>query len=49
MYARTNLEQSPWIIIQANRKTTARIEAIEYILKTIPYETQEKEVGELVG
>ena len=37
MFEKTNLPSSPWVIIEANRKTTARIEATEYILKTIPY------------
>jgi polyphosphate kinase 2 len=27
----------PWVIIEADRKTSARVEALEYILKTIPY------------
>ena len=37
MFAQTNLPTSPWVIIDANRKTFARIEATEYVLKTIPY------------
>ena len=32
---------APWKIIKANRKTTARIRAFEYILKSIPYETKD--------
>ena len=32
---------APWKIIKANRKTSARIRAIEYILKSIPYETKD--------
>jgi len=37
MFAATDTKISPWVIIDANKKTTARIEATEYILKTIPY------------
>lgn len=33
----------PWKIIKANRKTNARISALEYILKEIPYEVKDKE------
>ena len=38
MFEHTNPPSSPWIIINADRKTSARIEATEYILKTIPYQ-----------
>ena len=41
MFEKTNLPESPWIIINADRKTTARLEALEYILKTIPYEKEQ--------
>ena len=37
MFAKTNTEMSPWYVIQANRKTKARVEAIEKILELIPY------------
>jgi polyphosphate kinase 2 len=37
MLEKTNLPGSPWVIIQANRKTEARTEATEYILNTIPF------------
>lgn len=33
----------PWKIIKANRKTSARIIALEYILNKIPYEVKNKE------
>lgn len=33
----TDTKLSPWIIIDANRKTTARLEAIQHILDEIPY------------
>ncbi|MEP4094960.1 polyphosphate kinase 2 [Reichenbachiella sp.] len=37
MFKKTNTKQAPWIIIDANKKARARVEAIEYILKTIPF------------
>ena len=38
MFEHTDLKHSPWVIIDANRKTDARIEALQYILDNIPYE-----------
>ncbi|MGB1241757.1 MAG: polyphosphate kinase 2 [Chitinophagales bacterium] len=38
MFEKTNTEIAPWNIISANKKTEARIAAIEHILETIPYE-----------
>ena len=38
MFNKTNTKVAPWIVIKANRKTTARIKAIEHILDEIPYE-----------
>ena len=43
MFAHTDTELAPWVIIDANRKTTARIEALEHILKSIPYEESKDE------
>lgn len=37
MFKQTHSHKNPWVIIEANRKTKARLEAIKYILKTIPY------------
>jgi polyphosphate kinase 2 len=37
MFSKTNTELSPWVIIDANRKTEARIKALEYVLAQIPY------------
>ena len=42
MFEKTNLKQSPWVVIDANRKTDARIKATEHILKVIPYEKDVK-------
>ncbi len=37
MFLKTNTKRAPWVIIEANRKTAARIKAIEHVLQTIPY------------
>jgi polyphosphate kinase 2 len=44
MFNRTNTETVPWKVIKANRKTRARIETIEHILNTIPYDDKDLEV-----
>lgn len=41
MFENTNLKESPWVIIEADKKTDARIEALQYIIDTIPYEDLE--------
>jgi polyphosphate kinase 2 len=38
MFEKTNTEISPWKIIRANRKTEARINVINHILQSIPYD-----------
>lgn len=38
MFERTNTVMAPWKIIKANRKTEARINAMNYVLKRIPYD-----------
>lgn len=38
MFRRTNTELCPWKVIRANRKTYARVNAIQHILKSIPYD-----------
>ena len=37
MFESTNTKLAPWMIIDANRKTTARLDSIKYILNSIPY------------
>ncbi len=37
MFEKTHTEKNPWVIIQANRKTKARLEAMRHILDRIPY------------
>jgi polyphosphate kinase 2 (PPK2 family) len=39
MFEKTDKPQAPWRIIDANRKTDARIEALEYILDQLPYDS----------
>ena len=43
MFEKTNTELSPWIIIKANRKSSARLEVIKHILDQIPYNATEGE------
>ena len=38
MFQKTNTEISPWKIIRANRKTEARVNVINHVLKSIPYD-----------
>ena len=38
MFSKTNTSISPWKVIRANRKTVARINVINHILKSIPYD-----------
>lgn len=44
MYKKTNTKFAPWKIIKANRKTKARITAIEHILNVTPYENKNMEL-----
>lgn len=45
MFSRTDTKIAPWIIIKANRKTVARIEAIEHLLRIIPYKPKNEEIA----
>ena len=40
MFESTDTEHAPWTIIDANKKTTARLSAIKHILETVPYNTK---------
>jgi polyphosphate kinase 2 len=40
MFSETNTELSPWKVIRANRKTEARVNVINHILKQIPYDKE---------
>ena len=37
MFAKTDTELVPWIVIDANDKSPARIKAMEHVLSTLPY------------
>lgn len=41
MFEQTNTDVAPWIIIKANRKGKARVEAIQHMLDLIPYKQQD--------
>ena len=38
MFEHTDLKHSPWVIIHADKKYEARIEALRYVIDNIPYE-----------
>lgn len=38
MFEHTNTEYAPWVVINANKKSNARLKAINHILETIPYQ-----------
>jgi polyphosphate kinase 2 len=38
MFQRTNTVKSPWKVIRANRKTEARVNVINHVLNSIPYD-----------
>jgi polyphosphate kinase 2 len=48
MFQETDTKIAPWKIIKANKKTNARIEAIEYILDVLPYNPKDNSVIEHV-
>lgn len=41
MFKETNTELNPWVIIEANKKTTARVKVINHVLENIEYEGKE--------
>ena len=38
MFSKTHTSYSPWIIVKANSKMKARVEAIRHVLSTLPYQ-----------
>ncbi len=40
MFSKTNTTASPWKVIRANRKTLARVNAINHVLESIPYDKE---------
>ena len=43
MFEKTNTELAPWIVIKANRKINARLEAMKHMLRLIPYKMNGEE------
>jgi polyphosphate kinase 2 (PPK2 family) len=37
MFERTHSKNSPWVIVQADRKKSARLESIRYVLQQLDY------------
>ena len=37
MFSKTHTSYSPWVIVKANNKMKARLEAIRHVLNTLPY------------
>lgn len=42
MFSKTHTSFSPWIIVSANNKMTARLESIRHVLNTFPYNGKEE-------
>ncbi len=40
MFEKTNTQKCPWLVLEANRKTKARVEAIKHILTVLPQREQ---------
>jgi polyphosphate kinase len=47
MFARTDTEDSPWFVVEAVDKRTARLNLISHLLERIPYEQVPTEKLEL--
>jgi polyphosphate kinase 2 (PPK2 family) len=39
MFARTNIPEAPWYIVEGNDKKRARLDCIHHLLDHIPYQT----------
>lgn len=48
MFSRTHTTFSPWIIVRANCKKTARLESIRYVLSRVDYDGKERKVTSLI-
>ncbi|MEQ8713420.1 MAG: polyphosphate kinase 2 [Cyclobacteriaceae bacterium] len=42
MFRVTNTEKNPWIVIKADRKSNARLEAVQHLLRGVPYKAKSK-------
>ena len=40
IYEKTSYNAAPWIVINANNKMTARLNALRYLLETVDYESK---------
>jgi hypothetical protein len=47
MFARTNIPEAPWYIVEGNDKKRERLNCIEHILSKIPYHEIPSEKPEL--
>lgn len=47
MFAHTDTKQSPWYIVEADHKVTARLNCLHHLLSMIPYEDLPPEPIEL--
>ena len=41
MFSKTHTSYAPWVIVKANNKLRARLEAIRHVLNTLPYDGKE--------
>jgi len=48
MFSRTHTTFSPWIIVRANTKKTARLESIRYVLSRLDYEGKDDALTSLI-
>ena len=48
MFSRTHTTFSPWMIVRANTKKTARLESIRYVLSRVDYDEKEQPVTSLI-
>ena len=44
MFKKTSTEKSPWVIVDANDKRVAKLNALRYILNQIPYDNKKSEI-----
>jgi len=49
MFKKTDTKTAPWKVVKANKKTRARVEAIEHILNAIPYDFKDQSVIEHIS
>ena len=47
MFRETSTEKSPWVIVDANDKRVAKLNALRYILNQVPYDNKKTEVLEV--